>query len=811
MKKKSNFKKAIMKKTTLIMILFLLIAQTYLNAQVAINKDGSQPDASAMLDIKTTDGGLLIPRMTTTQRSAISSPAEGLLVYDTDTKSFWFYNNTAWTEWLNRNNVNEIVDADKDTKIEVDYGLIDSDFIQFTTDGINYFDMGQGRLGITHTGGSVLIGYAVGVLDDLSNNANLAIGNWALHRTGTGEKNIALGNYPLYSNETGSSNIALGSNALYENTEKDGLIAIGDSALHYSGVGPQSDISSIQNIAIGSKALMSNTYGSYNVAVGDHSLYSNVSAYYNTAIGNYSLMHNNYGSSNTALGHYSLNENTTGSYNTAGGSLSLNQNQVGYHNTAFGSYSLYTNNGSANTGIGRSSMFNNTSGNSNTALGYCSMFNNTTGDLNVAIGMSSLYSNTTISELVAVGDSALYANTGGENNTAVGAKALRNNTSGERNTAVGRKALYWNVTGSRNTAIGTFALAKNTTSDNSAFGSLALALNTSGAYNTAVGTEALWINTTGEKNTAIGFASLSNNETGDENTAVGYGSLQGSSPIGNSVLGFEALNSASSDYNIAIGYKAGDNVSTGSYNIIIGRDIDAPVPTYNYQMSIGNLIYGTNVNGTGTSYSSGNVGIGISSPSQKLDVRGNIQAKSTSGSARMYIDGIAGNSELQFRESGSYGGAIGYNTVSNYLYLYQGGNVVLKGGNFGIGTTNPGYRLQVGSAGDGSTARANAWNTFSDKNLKKDFAKIEKPLDKLNKISGYYYYWKDGTDKSRQVGVIAQEIEKILPEIVSTDAEGIKSLDYSKLTPLLIEAMKTQQSIIENLNQRIEKLEKTIK
>lgn len=69
-----------------------------INAQsVSVNTDGSTADASSILDIKSTTKGMLAPRMTTAQRTAIVSPAGGLLVYDTDVKSFWYYNGTTWT------------------------------------------------------------------------------------------------------------------------------------------------------------------------------------------------------------------------------------------------------------------------------------------------------------------------------------------------------------------------------------------------------------------------------------------------------------------------------------------------------------------------------------------------------------------------------------------------------------------------------------------------------------------------------------------------------------------------------------------
>lgn len=65
-------------------------------AQVAINMDGSLPHSSAMLDLKSVMGGVLIPRMTTAERTGIASPATGLLVFDTNTNTFWYYNGTQW-------------------------------------------------------------------------------------------------------------------------------------------------------------------------------------------------------------------------------------------------------------------------------------------------------------------------------------------------------------------------------------------------------------------------------------------------------------------------------------------------------------------------------------------------------------------------------------------------------------------------------------------------------------------------------------------------------------------------------------------
>ena len=82
----------------LILTIFISLFQFTLFSQgVAINSDASNPDASAILDIKSTSKGVLISRMTQTQRNAIASPATGLLIYQTDnTPGFYYYNGSAW-------------------------------------------------------------------------------------------------------------------------------------------------------------------------------------------------------------------------------------------------------------------------------------------------------------------------------------------------------------------------------------------------------------------------------------------------------------------------------------------------------------------------------------------------------------------------------------------------------------------------------------------------------------------------------------------------------------------------------------------
>ena len=82
-----------------ILFTFIMVIAFSANAQnVSINNDGTPPNTSAMLDVSATNKGMLVPRLTTVQRNAIASPAKGLLVFDNDISSFFFFNGTAWTE-----------------------------------------------------------------------------------------------------------------------------------------------------------------------------------------------------------------------------------------------------------------------------------------------------------------------------------------------------------------------------------------------------------------------------------------------------------------------------------------------------------------------------------------------------------------------------------------------------------------------------------------------------------------------------------------------------------------------------------------
>jgi len=94
----------------------------------------------------------------------------------------------------------------------------------------------------------------------------------------------------------------------------------------------------------------------------------------------------------------------------------------------------------------------------------------------------------------------------------------------------------------------------------------------------------------------------------------------------------------------------------------------------------------------------------------------------------------------------------------------------------------------------------------SDVRLKRDFAPINNATDLISQIKGYYHYWINPNNQERQIGVIAQELEKIFPELVHTKDDGFKAVNYSKLTAVLIEAFKEQQAEIDDLQKQVNSL-----
>ncbi|MCP4440864.1 MAG: tail fiber domain-containing protein [Aureispira sp.] len=225
-----NYKNLFLKGALSLMLLGT-ISQEMTAQGVGINDAGAQPDASAALDVSSTTKGVLVPRMTTAQRTAVASPAKGLLVFDNTSNSFWFYNGSAWEELAGGSggSSSALVDADGDTKIQVEE-LADEDLIRFDMAGTEYFIFEGPLLSVMNSGASVFFGAGAGVNDDLSANANSFIGYNAGNANTSGQFNTAVGNAAMMKTTTGSYSVALGASALLNNLTGTRNTAIGRSA-----------------------------------------------------------------------------------------------------------------------------------------------------------------------------------------------------------------------------------------------------------------------------------------------------------------------------------------------------------------------------------------------------------------------------------------------------------------------------------------------------------------------------------------------------------------------------------------------------
>lgn len=133
-------------------------------------------------------------------------------------------------------------------------------------------------------------------------------------------------------------------------------------------------------------------------------------------------------------------------------------------------------------------------------------------------------------------------------------------------------------------------------------------------------------------------------------------------------------------------------------------------------------------------------------------------------------------------------------SIVSFWHKDENNNISYSYGNVGINTTNPTVELEVIG-----TIKATDFDSLSDKNLKENIKLIDNPLEKLISINGVSFDWKD--TKTPSMGVIAQEIEEIFPELVNT--ADYKSVNYNGLIGVLIEAVKDLKEEVDELKGQI--------
>ena len=337
-------------------------------------------------------------------------------------------------------------------------------------------------------------------------------------------------------------------------------------------------------------------------------------------------------------------------------------------------------------------------------------------------------------ENTATGVGTLANLTTGDFNTADGFQALHRDTTGSNNTATGHEALFSNTSGFYNTAEGFAALHGNTTGvSNTAAGSLALSRNTVGSGNTASGFSALAANVSGDANTASGFRALISNTTGISNTAVGSNALVANiSGSSNVASGSNALSGNTSGIlNAANGYNSLRSNSTGIGNTAIGSHALSNNSTGDNNIALGsdagdNLTTGSN-----------NIAIGAAGAAGEANT---IRVGRLGVHTRAFVQGISGA------------------TVPNGVQV-----VVNPSGRLGTVVSSARYKEHI-----------------------KPMRTASEALLALNPVTFQYKSEFDGAGIP-QFGLIAEEVEKVHPDLVARDENGkVFTVRYDAVNAMLL-------------------------
>src|SRR3989338_5233007 len=294
-----------------------------------------------------------------------------------------------------------------------------------------------------------------------------------------------------------------------------------------------------------------------------------------------------------------------------------------------------------------------------------------------------------------------------------------------------------------------------------------------GTENMFVGRNAGNFSISGDYNTGVGIDALKNLNSGDRNTAVGPGALMSVvSGSNNTAVGKDALRNSTASYNVAVGHEAIMTLTGGGDNVALGNNALRLL-----------------------SNDSGNTAIGYNS----LD-------SITEGDN---ITALGYNTDVANGKTNV--AAIGANAFASQSHTMVFGDGDVVGWGFGV---QPGaYAIRVGTDTlNGNGARltlGGVWQNASDISKKHDIKDILYGLDEVLALHPVEFRWKNSTNNQKDIGFIAQEVEKVIPEIVS-GVDGDKAVGYANLTPVLVQAIKELNEENEMLERRIETLKQKL-
>jgi len=896
---------------SLTLILFVFFAQISFSQVVISDNASAVPDGSAMLDVQSTSGGILIPRMTSAQRTSIASPAEGLLVYDTNSQSFFIYGKTldGTAGWIDLSSNAEIwsrkgssvflsnstynvgigtstptkklvIKAQNSTDTLLEVQDMNGNPLMVITPRLTKFNIVNPVKGKAVSGGFAVGRYSTAkaateadlfqVTPDSTRvftgvSGGFAVGRYSLakgskavtydgkymymvpdnyfigHRSGdslqtgkyTGKYNTFFGYQAGMNDTAGGSNVFIG--------YRSGLNNLGQITVTNDSLG-------FRNVFLGYEAGLNNTLGSDNVLLGYQAGHEVTTAGNNISIGSGAGYSNTNNSDNIFLGRESgYNHTGTGTANSANNNIYIGL-QAGYGDAVSGNQS------SNNIFMGTQSGFSNFSGSNNVFLGYQTGYSNTAGLDNIFLGNQAGFNNTEAKNNIFIGINAGFSNNG------------TTSWDGDDNIFIGNQAGYSNLTGHDNVYLGNQAGRANTSIYNVILGSDA-GRNSTGGFTVSIGKSAGQNDVAGN-NVYLGNGAATYNVTGGSNVMIG------------SRAGFWAQ---AGSQNVIIGYGAGElanGQSLGSRNILIGYNVADNQVDISDKLFIDNsntgepLIYGNfisdslKVNGSLTFNKKSN----NTSVTLPLNRGTNGQVLVTDGAGNSSWAGIlqeattASNGLTEVGNDIQLGGTLSKITTISGAYdlrydmtgigdfeVLDAGVIAFRVKDNGetyvankqsIGILTPTAMLHIKQVGAGEEGFAiendgdtdtwsweigandlaiyfndiykGAWNdvdgvyaSASDRRLKDNIEEIPSVMDKIRKLEVVEYYFKD--DKKREnksIGLIAQDVEKIFPSIVSKpeDNKSFYSLNYSAFGPIAIKAIQEQQEQIEKQQREIDEL-----
>jgi Chaperone of endosialidase/Head domain of trimeric autotransporter adhesin len=514
----------------------------------------------------------------------------------------------------------------------------------------------------------------------------------------------------------------------------------------------------------------------------------------------------------TAGGYLSA---ATGDYSFSNG---LSDSATGYGSVAIGSYSKAK--GFYSTALG---AFNYALGNSSSALGYFSIAN---GESSTALGWGTA--------------------TNGWGSMALGMSSTSN---GYGSMVLGNNNMAGPSNAAPNSGIKSFCLGNNDTAFSFNAFTIGNSCKTFYPYSFAIGN--------GTKTQSNYAFSIGNNNTTFRDSALAFGNNIFAGGQGSVAIGYGTTTDVGADYSIALGKNAqvsrANSVVMGSstensFTVGIGTSNPSHAKL-EINNSVGAAVAMFGANKFGVTIEADNPEVGFNyfynngpktikagyasvigmSPATGETYIGNYtgnQSASDFGNITGFRQNLTLYQNGEFRFAGSTYFSHFFFGVNEDTYIRGGkniSNVIVGDLNnavvVGNGPASVGYKLTVqgntytnGNHQLSGFVCATAYNSCSDIRYKTNFSSIEKPLQKIEQLHAIYYNWKQEEfpamhfTGARQLGLSAQEVEKLFPEIVQTNADGYKAVDYSRLTPVLIEGIKAQQQQIDRLKRELNEL-----